>query len=68
MIHKGEQQLKNMEMLTDKIRFKWMKQYRVISEDNLMIIYMEMDQLWDKNYVIMGNTLSLKIIRFISEN
>jgi hypothetical protein len=22
------------------------------------LIYMEMDQLWDKNYIIMGNMLS----------
>ena len=28
------EQLKNIEMLTDKIRFKWMKQYRVILEYN----------------------------------
>lgn len=28
------EQLKNIEMLTDKIRFKWMKQYRVISQVN----------------------------------
>ena len=32
------EQLKNIEMLTDKIRFKWMKQYRVISENIVLCV------------------------------
>lgn len=55
------EQLKNIEMLTDKIRFKWMKQYRVISENIVLCVSLRHALCIEVNFEIIGFILAFQI-------